>query len=86
MQVTVDAVKAHVTGTDDAHDGVEVRAVVVAQAAASWTIFVISRMFLSKMPTVFGFVSISPAVSGPTAARSASRSTQPSAPDGMLMT
>jgi len=33
MQVTVDAVKAHVTGTDDAHDGVEVRAVVIAQAA-----------------------------------------------------
>ena len=49
-------------------------------------IFVISRMFLSKIPTVFGFVSINPAVSGPTAARSASRSTQPSTPDGMLMT
>ena len=45
-------------------------------------IFVISRMFLSKIPTVFGFVNINPAVSGPTAARSASRS----APDGMLMT
>ena len=43
-------------------------------------------MFLSKMPTVLGFVSIRPAVSGPTAARSASRSTQPSSPEGMFTT
>ena len=36
------------------------------------------------MPSVFGFVSIRPAVSGPTAARSASRSTLPSWADGMF--
>ena len=32
VQVHVDAVKAHVAGADDAHDGVQVGAVVVAQA------------------------------------------------------
>ena len=33
MQVHVDAVEAHITGTDMTHDSVQVRAVVVTQAA-----------------------------------------------------
>ena len=33
VQVQVDAVKAHVAGAHDAHDGVQIRAVIVAQAA-----------------------------------------------------
>ena len=52
----------------------------------SWTMRVISRIFLSKSPTVFGLVSISPAVSSPTAALSLSRSTHPSSLEGMLTT
>ncbi len=38
-------------------------------------------MFLSKMPRVFGLVSISPAVLGPATLFSASRSTPPSSSD-----
>ena len=33
MQIQVDAVEAHVARTDDAHNGVQIRAVVIAQAA-----------------------------------------------------
>jgi glycine dehydrogenase subunit 2 len=47
---------------------------------------VISRMLWSKMPSVLGLVSISPAVSGPTARFSAVRSTQPSGLEGMETT
>ena len=43
-------------------------------------------MSFSKSPTVLGLVSISPAVSGPQAARRASRSTSPSGVEGMFLT
>lgn len=33
VQIQMDAVKAHVAGAHDAHDGVQIRAVIVAQAA-----------------------------------------------------
>lgn len=33
MQIQVDAVKAHVARTNDAHDGVQIRAVIIAQTA-----------------------------------------------------
>src|SRR5665647_1763942 len=49
-------------------------------------ILVISRMFSSKIPTVFGLVSMRPAVSGPTALRSRSRSTQPFLLEAILIT
>ena len=39
-------------------------------------------MFSSKMPSVLGLVSISPAVSAPASARSASTSTRPLAVEG----
>ena len=47
---------------------------------------VISKMFGSNRPRVLGFVSIRPAVSGPAAARSASRSTPPRALEGTATT
>ncbi len=42
----------------------------------------ILRMFVSKMPRVLGFVSIRPAVWGPTTLFRASRSTPPSSSEG----
>ena len=44
---------------------------------ASWTISLISVIWFSKTPIVFGLVSMSPAVWGPAAAVKASRSTVP---------
>ena len=46
----------------------------------------ISSMCSSQRPSVFGLVIIRPAVSGPTAARSASRSQLPRASEGMVTT
>ena len=49
-------------------------------------IFAISRMFLSKIPRVLGFVIISPAVRGPATFANSSRSTIPSEFEGTTTT
>ena len=70
-------VEPRLAGAEAAEDRVEVRAVHVRDrpgivtAATTWSIW------SSKIPSVDGFVIISAATSGPSAARSASRSIPP---------
>ena len=78
MKVHMDTVKSHVSGASLSHDSVQVCSVIVAQPTCLVDDLVISRILLSKIPRVFGLVSISPAVSGPTAFFRASISTHPS--------
>jgi hypothetical protein len=71
-------VEAHVAGPADAHDRVEVRAVVVERRADAVDDLAISSMFESKIPSVLGLVSIRHATSSSAFARRSSRSTPPS--------
>ena len=56
-----------------------------ASAPASWTASSSSPIRVSNRPSVDGLVIITAAVRGPSAARNASRSTPPSAADGMVI-
>jgi hypothetical protein len=66
-------------GREIPHDGVQVRAVVVEQRARVVEDRAISSIAPSNRPSVDGFVSISPAVCGPTFARRSSTSMLPRA-------
>ena len=84
VQVDVQGVETHVAGSSLAEDRVQIGTVAVRVRADRMDATVISTIFSSNSPSVFGFVSMNAATSSSSAASSASRSTSPRSSLGMV--